>query len=163
MLAGWLAFLALDFLAHAVVLAGWWRASESYWLPPMELFKRIPFGYGAFALLVGTMTWLLVRLRGPQPRMAEALRFGGFAGLVAGAGSAMGAYSILSMPPSSLVVWTLSTTVESIGAAAAAAWTLRAPRPWRRVLLVLVMTVVVFAIGVVLQNLLFPTPAARRI
>ncbi|HUF48748.1 MAG TPA: hypothetical protein VMM93_13105, partial [Vicinamibacterales bacterium] len=62
-LSAWLIFLAIDFLAHAVILADWWRATEAYWLPPMELFKWIPFGYGAFAILVGTMTWLLVRLR----------------------------------------------------------------------------------------------------
>jgi hypothetical protein len=72
MLSAWLVFLALDFLSHAVVLADWWRATESYWLPPVELFKRIPYGYGALALPAGTMTWLLVRLRGPQPRIAEA-------------------------------------------------------------------------------------------
>jgi hypothetical protein len=160
-LAAWLVFLVLDFLAHAVVLAAWWRATESYWLPPMELFRRIPFGYGAFALLVGTMTWLLVRLRGPQPIVRDALRFGALAGLLAGAGSVMGAYSILPMPASTLVVWTVSTVVESAGAATAAAWTLRAPRPWRRVLLVFALTIALFVIGVVLQNVVFPTPANR--
>jgi hypothetical protein len=160
-LSAWLVFLVLDFLAHAVILASWWRATEAYWLPPMELFRRIPFGYGAFALFVGTMTWLLVRLRGPQPSMAEALRFGALAGLLAGAGSVMGAYSILAMPPSALLVWTVSTVLESMGAAAAAAWTLRAPRPQRRVLLVLLLTLVLFVIGVILQNLFFPTAADR--
>ena len=50
--SAWLVFLLLDFLAHAVILAAWWRATEAYWLPPMELFKRIPFGDAAFALFV---------------------------------------------------------------------------------------------------------------
>ena len=159
--SAWLVFLVLDFLAHAVILAAWWRATEAYWLPPMELFKRIPFGYAAFALFVGTMTWLLVRLRGPKPSMGEALRFGALAGLLAGAGSVMGTYSILDMPPSGLLVWTLSTVVESTGGAAAAAWTLRGPRPWRRVLLVLGLTIALFVVGVILQNLFFPTTADR--
>ena len=87
--SAWLVFLLLDFLAHAVILAAWWRATEAYWLPPMELFKRIPLGDAAFALFVGTTTWLLVRLRGPKPSMSEALRFGALAGLLAGAGSVM--------------------------------------------------------------------------
>lgn len=130
-LSAWLVFVVIDFLAHAVILAGWWRATEAYWLPPMELFQRIPFGYGAFAIFVGTMTWLLVRLRGPRPRAAEALTFGALAGLLAGAGSVMAAYSILRMPASALLVWTLSTVIEATGAAGAAAWTLGAPRPWR--------------------------------
>jgi hypothetical protein len=110
-----------------VLLADWWRATEAYWLPPMELFRRIPVGYGAFGILAGTMTWLLVRLRGPRPSMPEAMRFGALAGLLSGAGTVMAASSILRMPGSILVV--------------------------------LFATIGVLIIGIVLQNLFFPTAA----
>jgi hypothetical protein len=159
--SAWLVFVVLDFLAHAVLLAAWWRATEAYWLPPMELFARIPMAYGAFAIFVGTMTWLLVRLHGPRPGVAQALRFGGLAGLLAGLGSVLAAYSILPMPVSAIVVWTLSAVVEASGAAGAAAWTLGAPRAGRRVAVVLALALAAFVVGVVLQNLFFPTPADR--
>jgi hypothetical protein len=47
--ASW-SYIVLDFMIHAVILASWWRATGVFWLSPLELARRIPFAYGAFAL-----------------------------------------------------------------------------------------------------------------
>ena len=57
--ASW-SYIVLDFLMHAVVLAPWWRATEAFWLPPLELAKRIPFAYGAFVIYCASLTVLLI-------------------------------------------------------------------------------------------------------
>jgi hypothetical protein len=148
----WIAFLALDFLSHAVVLAGWWMRTGAYWLPPLELFKRIPFAYASFALYSATLTYLLVRLHGPRPRPAAALRFGALAGSIAGAGTVLASYSVVNMPVSALLVWPASTLIESLGATLAAVSVLHAPRPWRRAGAVLAAALLLFIAGVVVQS-----------
>lgn len=80
-----------------------------------------------------------------------------------GTSSALGSYSLFRMPPSALIVWPASAIVEWAIAGAVAAWVLVAQRPWRRVALVFLTTVVLFVIGVVIQNLFFPTPADHRV
>lgn len=157
--AGWLAYLVLDFLVHAVLLAQWWRATESYWLPPRELFRRIPFGYASFAIYCAVLAWLLLRLYGDRLNLWSGLRFGAIAGLVSGLGSVLGAYSAFRMPPSALVFWPASILLDSTIAGGAMAWVLVAERPWRRVGVVIVAAFVLFVIGVVIQSVFFPTPA----
>ena len=159
--AAWLVYLAVDFLTHAVFLAPWWRATESYWLPPAVLFKMIPFAYLAFAIYATCLVWLMVRLSGPRPTAAASLRFGALVGMAFGSTSALANYSVFPMPVSTLLVWTGSVTIASLGAAAAGGWTLWGARPWRRVLVVFVGTFLLFAAGVVLQNLLVPSPATN--
>jgi hypothetical protein len=157
--AGWFAYLVVDFLVHAVFLAQWWRATAGYWLPPGDLFRRIPLGYASFAIYCGVLVWLLRRVYGDRLNLSNGLRLGAIAGLVSGLGSVLGTYSAFRMPPSALVVWPASVLLESAIAGGIMAWVLVAGRPWRRVAVVVAAAVVVFIIGVVVQNLYFPTPA----
>ena len=159
--AGWLAYLVIDFLTHAVLLAPWWQATESYWLEPAALFKMIPFAYLAFAVYTTSLVWLIVRLSGPRPTVAASLRIGAVVGMTFGSTSALANYSVIPMPASMLLVWPVSVTSASLGAAAAGSWTLWAPRPWRRVLVLFLASLMLFVAGVVLQNLLVPTSASR--
>ncbi|OFW05376.1 MAG: hypothetical protein A3H96_07775 [Acidobacteria bacterium RIFCSPLOWO2_02_FULL_67_36] len=158
-LAAWLGYLALDFLMHAVFLAGWWRAAEPYLLPPRDMLRLIPLGYASFAIYCGALTWLLARLYGERLCVSSGLRFGVVAGVVSGVASALGTYSVFRMPPTALLVWPASVAVESAIAGGVSAWVLAAGRPWRRVGLVFCAVVVLFIAGVVIQNLWFPTPA----
>jgi hypothetical protein len=158
--AGWLAYLAVDFVLHAVLFSGWWRATESYWLPPRDLAARIPFAYGAFALYVASLTWLMVRLLGPRPRLAQAISFGAIGGLAFGVASVLATYSALAMPVSALFVWPATMVVASAGAMTAAMATLRADRPWRRVCLVCIVALLLACAGVVFQTF-FQAPAVR--
>jgi hypothetical protein len=158
-IAAWCVFLVLDFLTHAIFLASWWRSTEKYWLPPRELFRLIPLGYTSFAIYCAALTWLLRRLYNERLDFATGLRFGAVAGLVSGTGSVLGTYSAFRMPISALLVWPASLTLDSTVAGAIAAWVLVAERPWRRVGLVFGVAVALFILGVVIQNLFFPTPA----
>jgi hypothetical protein len=157
--AGCFAYLVFDFLVHAVLLAQWWRATDSYWLPPRELFRRIPFGYASFAIYCAVLAWLLRRLYGDRLNLSSGLQFGAIAGLVSGLGSVLGTYSAFRMPPSALMVWPVSTLLNSTIAGGVMSWVLVAVRPWRRVAMVIVAATVLFIIGVVVQNMFFPTPS----
>lgn len=159
----WCTYLVLDFMAHAVFLASYWRATQTYWLPPLQLFRRIPLAYAVFAVQCAVLTWLLRRLYPERLSVATGLRFGSLAGLFFGTSSALGSYSLFRMPPSALIVWPASTTVEWAIAGTVAAWVLVAQRPWRRVALVFLTAVVLFVIGVVIQNLFLTTPAGHRV
>lgn len=161
--AAWWSFLVLDFLTYAVFLASWWRASEAYWLSPVDLFKRIPIGYASFAVYCVALTWLLVALHGNRATLGTAARFGAVAGFVFGLTGALGGYSATRMPGWFLLVGPAVTTVESAAAAAAAAWVMVGERPWRRVGLVVCAGAVMLVAGILIQNVFFPTPADYRI
>ncbi len=154
--AAWLIFLAVDFVLHAGIFAGWWRATGSYWMPPADLFRLIPFAYVAFAIHCLVMTWLLVRIQGDDRTIISAGRFGAAAGLILGAVIALSNYSVLRLPVLSLLVWPASFMIESAFACAAASWVLDAQRPWRRVAIVFGAALVLMIIGIVLQNLIYP-------
>lgn len=158
-LGAWLAYLALDFLTHAVLLAPWWRATAAHWHAPAELFRRIPYAYLAFALYCGGLVWLLTRILGPRPALAPGLRLGGAAGLLFGLITALGNHSVLAVPVSALLVWPAAGAFASVGAAGAAIRVLRSARPGRSLRGILLAALAVFALGVVIQNLLFPTPS----
>jgi hypothetical protein len=162
-LAALWAFVTVDFLSHAVVLAEWWRATERYWLPPADLVRLIPLGYASFAIYCSTLTWLFIRLRGARSSLWSGLRFGAVAGLIAGTGSVLAIYSALRMPASALLVWPASIAAASAGAGAAAAWVAGAERPWRRTGLVIAAGLLFFVAGVIVQNTLLPTPADRLV
>jgi hypothetical protein len=162
-LAAWCGYLALDFLTHAVFLAPWWRATETFWLPPADLFRRIPFGYGSFLMYCAAVAWLLDRIYGDRLRVSRGARFGAAAGFVTGAATALGAYSVFRMPASSLLVWPVSTIAGSTVAGAASAWVLTGDRPLRRAAVVVGGAALLFVLGVVIQNLLFPTPQDHTI
>ena len=159
MIAAWSTYLATDFLSHAVVFAPWWRWTQSYWLLPAQLFRRIPFGYASFALYCAALTWLIHRHFKERLSLLLGFRYGAFAGAIYGSAFVLAAFSVFSMPASALVVWPLTTVIGSAAAGAAAASLLRARRPWRRLLLVLALTVALVILGVVLQNLVVPAPS----
>lgn len=152
LVGAWLAYLAADFLTHAVALAGWWRRYEQYWLPPAELFRRIPFGYASFAVYCGALVWLLLRLGSGSAGPRAGLRIGGTVGLLYGTAGALAVYSVFASPPSLVAVWIASATLASAVAGASAGWVLAAERPWRRVSLTLGLALVLVGVGIVVEN-----------
>jgi hypothetical protein len=147
-------YVILDFLMHAVILAPWWRATGGFWLPPLDMARRIPFAYGGFAIYCVSLTVLLTVVHGEEPPVLAGVRLGALVGIVFGFTSALGAYSVVRMPPSFLLVGPASTAIGSAGAAAAAAWVLRGGRRWRRVGVLLAAGLALFVGGVVAQNAL---------
>jgi hypothetical protein len=160
-LSAWLVFLAVDFLLHAVVLAPWWRATEASWLPPAELFRRIPFAYAAFALYCAALVWLIARPVASPVTLVRGALVGLWAGLVTGVVWIFAVYSVLPVPISALAVWPISTTVESALAGGVAVTVMTSARPWRRSAAVFGFVLVTVVGAVVLQNLFFPTPVDR--
>ena len=152
-MAAWLAYLAVDFLTHAVLLASWWTANAASFLPPMELFSRIPFAYLSFLFYCAALVWLLQRLLGARPALGASLRLAAWAGLAAGVVTALGNYSVFAMPPSALIVWPVSMLAGTLAAGAAASSVLSVERPWRRLLLVFLAALGILVLGVLLQNL----------
>ncbi len=52
----WLAMLGVDFLLNGALFAGMYLHGGSFFLPPLEAFRRIPLGYLAFLVLaLGTI------------------------------------------------------------------------------------------------------------
>jgi hypothetical protein len=147
-------YVVLDFLMHAVILTPWWRATEGFWLPPGELLRRIPFAYGGFAIYCVSLTVLLTVVHGEEPPVITGARLGALVGVVFGLTSASGAYSVVRMPASFLLVGPASTAIASAGAGAAAAWVLRGGRRWRRVGVLLAAGLALVVAGVVAQNVL---------
>ncbi|HUF27480.1 MAG TPA: hypothetical protein VMM18_10930 [Gemmatimonadaceae bacterium] len=156
-LAAWLLYLAVDFLTHAVIMAGWWRDTGQFWLRPEELFRRIPFGYASFALYCAVLVWLMTRLPGRGAGVVAGLRFGAIAGAVYGILVALAIYSVFRAPVSLLLVWPLFFTAASVAAGGGAASVLGSERPWRRLAAAFGIAIFVFVIGVALQNTLFPS------
>jgi hypothetical protein len=157
-----LAMVAVDFLLHAALLSHWWRATAAFWRPPDELFAYIPYAYGSFVLYAAGLDWLLIRLRGPRPLLRDAALGGLVTGAVIGGAGILATYSVVPLPRSALVVFTISLSFVMSSGAVAAAWVLTAPRPWRRVALLTAAALALLVLGVILQNVLFPTPPGQR-
>jgi hypothetical protein len=158
-----LGMVTADFLLHAVLLGQWWRSTESFWRPPNELFALIPYAYASFALYAAGLLWLLLSLRGRRPPLTTAVLFGLGAGAFIGASSVLAIYSAVSLPRSALLVFPVSFATVLAAGATAAALVLSAARPWRRVGLLTVAMILLFMVGVVLQNVFFPTPQSHRV
>lgn len=157
--AAWLIYLAADFMLHAVLLAAWWRATEAYWLSPLQLFQLIPLAYASFAIYCIVLSWLLIRLFGPRPSVRQGMLFGAVAGLLYGATAILGNFSVISLPVLALVVWPVSTMIESLLAGGASAWVFNASHPWRRVAVILGIALLLLMVGILLQNVFFPSAA----
>jgi hypothetical protein len=61
-LLSWLSQIIFDFFQHAGLFAKLWIESRAAFLPPEELFKRIPLGYLSFLITSSMLVWLMVRL-----------------------------------------------------------------------------------------------------
>jgi len=87
--AAWWTYVAIDFVIHAALLESWWQSTAAFWLPPVELAKRLPFAYAGLALYCVSLCWLMVRIRIGLPRVADGLRVGAACGAVFGSVAAL--------------------------------------------------------------------------
>lgn len=158
LIGSFLAMVAVDFLFHAVLLSQWWRATATFWRPPNQLFAYIPYAYASFVLYAAGLNWLLIRLKGNRPSLRAATLVGAAAGAIVGAAGVLATYSAVPLPLSALLVFPLSFVAVLAAGCTASTLVLTAARPWRRVALLAAASLAVFALGVILQNVLFPTP-----
>jgi len=152
--SAWWAYVTSDFVIHAVLLESWWQGTAAFWLPPVELAKRLPFAYAGFALYCACLCWVMVRIRIGAPGVAHGLVVGAAGGAAFGVVAALGIYSVVRMPLSFLLVGPASTTISSTLAGGAAAWVSDDVRRWRRAGIVLTVGIGAFVAGAVVQNML---------
>ena len=116
----WLAIVGVDFLLNAAIFARLYTGNETFMLPPLDAFRRIPFGYLAFLILALGAVELCDRLG--ARRTADGLRVGAVAGMVVAASWGLGLYSIVTASALSVLalsgIWAVLLIVAA-GVAAA--------------------------------------------
>ncbi len=117
-LLSWFALLGVDFLSYAGVFAGLFQDANTFFLSPEKLFARIPVGYLSFAVLVGFLLWLMLRLDTRGWR--DGAKLGGWVGALVFGSQLMGLWSIAPAPARLLFVWWVVQTVELAVAGAVA-------------------------------------------
>jgi hypothetical protein len=108
-LLSWLAMVGVDFFLHAGLLAPLYDWDSPFLLRPAEAFIRIPIGYLGFAVLAGTLAWLLPRFSVRRGRDG-ALIAGTLGAAVFGA-FLLGLWSISTAQPGLLAGWWVGQTV----------------------------------------------------
>ena len=137
---------------HGGVLARFYSEPSNFLLPQEEAFRLIPLGYVAYLLLVVLLVWLMTRLgiAGWRP----GLLFGLKVGVLTGGASALGLISISTVSPILIIAWSLGQVVE-LGIAGMVLGSGLAVIRLRSLLFkVTVFFIIMFALGVFLQNIL---------
>jgi hypothetical protein len=154
--AAWVLSLGVDVLLHGGLLARLYLNPSPFLLGPEDAFRRIPFGYLAFLVLVSALYWYLRRLgvRGA----VQGLRHGTAAGAIVWAAFALGLYSISTVTVPVLAGWWIGQTVE-LGLAGAVFGAAANGVPMKRIWARVAVAAVVCAVGtIVLQSLGFAPP-----
>jgi hypothetical protein len=110
-LLSWLSQIIFDFFQHAGLFAKLWIESRAAFLPPEELFKRIPLGYLSFLITSSMLVWLMVRLgiSGWKQGALFGLKLGAFLSC----SYVLGAASGFPIKPALLVAILFGSTAQS--------------------------------------------------
>ncbi|MHA2109052.1 MAG: hypothetical protein ACW99R_15215 [Candidatus Hodarchaeales archaeon] len=109
-LISWMAFIGIDFLWHAGILAGLYTQSNPALLEAWELFVRIPFGYLSFLVFVTLIYWLSLYM--DISDWKNGMLFGIKFGVILGLATTLGQYSILTVDPVMMIGWGLGQTTQ---------------------------------------------------
>jgi hypothetical protein len=109
-LISWMAFIGIDFLWHAGILAAMYTRPNPALLDAWQLFIRIPFGYLSFLVFVALIYWLFlyIGIYDWKNGMLFGLKFG----VILGVATTLGQYSILTVDPVMMIGWGLGQMVE---------------------------------------------------
>ena len=149
-LLAWLAYIGLDFLLNAGILARIIDWQQPGLLSPMQMFQRIPLGYLSFLLATILMVWLMLRMnvRGLRPGLLFGTRFGLFAAAI----GFSGLLSIVSIRPQTLLVWSLEAVPSCALVGAVVGDGLVRERVRKLVGAVIVFFLVCVIVAAILQN-----------
>ena len=129
----WVAFLSVDFLFHAGILARFYLRGDPALLGADAAFRRIPLGYLAFLLITLLLMWLARRCAVFGWRAG--MRFGFGFGALLGFAQSLALFSILRLGAPLLIGWAAAQTVEA-AAAGAVVGAGNAGAPLRRIAIV---------------------------
>jgi len=146
-----LAVVGFDLFLHSGLLAPLFESASPFLLSPEEAFRRIPFGYLSFVLLVVLLIWLMVKLG--IKNWKGGFAFGLLVGLLVWGAETLGLYSISTASPVLLLGWFLGQSLELGIAGLVIGSALGAERMLPLVVRVAVFFVVAVALSVVVQNI----------
>lgn len=147
----WLAFLAVDLLFHAGLLAERYEHGGPGLLSLEQAFARIPLGYLSFLIQVAVLLWLAVRLE--VQGVVRGLGLGVVVGLILGVDRLLGLASITTLDPALLGWWATAQTAEMAVVGAVVGCGLERPRVGGIVVAVVMLVLLSIAVTVVLQNI----------
>ena len=105
------AWQALDFIIHGVILRQAYAASPQLWRPMAEINMVLMWIVGAIAAFcfVGIYAWLI------RPKnLGAALTYGLLSGVAAGVSMGYGSYAVLPIPYGMALTWFVGTLVEAL-------------------------------------------------
>jgi hypothetical protein len=143
--------LGFDFFLHGGLLAGLYRESSPFLLPPDQAFMLIPVGYLSFLIGAILVVWLLIRLEIKSWRAG--FRFGVTLGALMWGGLALGLLSISTASLALMLGWFLGQTVELGIAGAVAAQGLGMERLGRLWVYVIAFILVAVFVTIMIQNI----------
>jgi hypothetical protein len=147
----WIGVLGFDLILHGAILSSFYVQESSFLLPPLDSFRRIPFGYFSFLIATSFLVWLISKIDIQGWR--RGLLLGGFVGAVIWVSLGLGMYSISTAPPNLLFGWVLGQTLEMAYAGAVIGEGLFAKRTRKLSIIVLLLTGVFILITVILQSI----------
>ena len=147
----WLAYIGLDFLLNAGILARAIDWKQPGLLSPTQMFQRIPLGYLSFLFATVLLVWLMLRMeiRGLRSGTVFGVQFGLFTAAI----GFFGLYSIVSFRPQTLLLWSLESVPSLTVVGAIVGEGLVRERIRKLVGVVLVFVILCFIATAVLQNL----------
>ncbi len=108
-LAVFVAWSALDFLIHGVILVAPYEATTQLWRPMNQMKMTVLHVTTLIAAIVFVI--LYVRLISPK-NIIRGLEYGLLFGLVSGVSMGLGTYSVMPIPLYMAIVWLVGTIVE---------------------------------------------------
>ncbi|MFH1067291.1 MAG: hypothetical protein V1746_05265, partial [bacterium] len=110
-LAVFVAWSALDFVLHGVILSSIYKETAHFWRPEAEM--KIVLMYVVSLLMAVFFTMLYAALVQPK-RLLSGFRYGMLTGLMMGVSMGLGSYCVMPIPASLAWGWFLGTWVEMI-------------------------------------------------
>lgn len=112
-LAVFLAWSALDFVIHGVILQSSYMATAQLWRPMNQM--KMPVMY--LAVLIASLSFVAVYARFfAHTGIRTGAEYGAWFGLGAGVSMGYGTYSVMPIPYAMALGWFLGTLVEGVAA-----------------------------------------------
>lgn len=125
--AVFVAWVALDFVMHGVILRTSYEATSQLWRPMQEM--KMGVMYVAVAIAAFAFVMLYARLS-PERNLRGGLEYGFWFGVAGGVSMGYGSYAVMPIPYHMALVWALGTLVESLVAGLIAGALLRRRGEW---------------------------------
>lgn len=110
-LAVFVAWSALDFVIHGVILLSAYQATASLWRPMSEMKMSVLY----LSVLIAALAFVCIYWRlFSQKGIATGLEYGLWFGLGTGVSMGYGSYSVMPIPYHMALVWFLGSLVEAI-------------------------------------------------